>query len=322
MDYTDRCGVCKDIAGTLVSFLRMAGFKAYPAMTMAGSRVEKIPADHFNHCVAVVELSNGTLMPLDPTWVPFCRELWSSAEQQQNYLPGVPQGVDLCVTPVSPAENHYVRINADNKLKADGTLVGKFTISAEGQSDSKIRRIFTTGFQSEWQNAMEKQLLNVSPKAVMKSVNYGSSPKDYQKAPISITFTYEIPEYAMIGDGEMIFKPFVLNNLYTQVLSFLNINTDIEVRKYGFRDACSRLVEVAEKLSLPTGYNMVCTEKQTSVDGKAAAFSGTLKQNGNKLMVDTRLSLNKRIYTAADWKEYRESVNAYKSYGEYIVIRK
>lgn len=35
MNYTDRCGVCKDIAGTLISFLRMAGFEAYPAMTMA-----------------------------------------------------------------------------------------------------------------------------------------------------------------------------------------------------------------------------------------------------------------------------------------------
>lgn len=42
MNYTDRCGVCKDIAGTLISFLRMAGFEAYPAMTMAGSRVESI----------------------------------------------------------------------------------------------------------------------------------------------------------------------------------------------------------------------------------------------------------------------------------------
>ena len=68
MNYTDRCGVCKDIAGTLVSFLRMAGFEAYPAMTMAGSRVESIPADHFNHCVAVVKLADGTYMPLDPTW--------------------------------------------------------------------------------------------------------------------------------------------------------------------------------------------------------------------------------------------------------------
>ena len=84
MNYTDRCGVCKDIAGTLISFLRMAGFEAYPAMTMAGSRVESIPADHFNHCVAVVKLSNGTYMPLDPTWVPFCRELWSSAEQDRK----------------------------------------------------------------------------------------------------------------------------------------------------------------------------------------------------------------------------------------------
>ena len=322
MNYTDRCGVCKDIAGTLVAFLRMAGFDAYPAMTMAGSRVESIPADHFNHCVAVVKLSNGTLMPLDPTWVPFCRELWSSAEQQQNYLPGIPEGSDLCVTPVSAPENHYVRINADNSLKADGTLVGKFTISAEGQSDSNIRRIFTTGFQSEWRNTMEKQLLSVSPKAVMKSVDYGRSPKDYQKAPISITFTYEIPEYAMTGESELIFKPFVMNNLYTQVLSFLRINTDIEDRKYGFKDSCSRLVEVEEKLSLPSGYKMLGDEKQVNIDGQAADFDGMLKQDGGKILLDTRLSLYKRVYSAEDWDDFRNSVNAYKSFGEYIVVRK
>ena len=322
MNYTDRCGVCKDIAGTLVAFLRMAGFEAYPAMTMAGSRVESIPADHFNHCMAVVKLSNGTLMPLDPTWVPFCRELWSSAEQQQNYLPGIPEGSDLCVTPVSAPENHYVRIQAENRLNADGTLVGKFTISAEGQSDSNIRRIFTTGFQSEWRNTMEKQLLNVSPKAVMKSVDYGRSPKDYQKAPISITFTYEIPEYAMTGDGEMIFKPFVMNNLYTQVLSFLRINTDLKDRKYGFKDSCSRLVEVEEKLSLPSGYNMLGEERKISIDGEAADFGGILKQTGNKIILDTKLSLYKRVYTADDWDDFRNSVNAYKSFGEYIVVRK
>ena len=322
MNYTDRCGVCKDIAGTLVAFLRMAGFDAYPAMTMAGSRVESIPADHFNHCVAVVKLSNGTLMPLDPTWVPFCRELWSSAEQQQNYLPGIPEGSDLCVTPVSAPENHYVRIQAKNRLNADGTLVGKFTISAEGQSDSNIRRIFTTGFQSEWRNTMEKQLLNVSPKAVMKSVDYGRSPKDYQKAPISITFTYEIPEYAMTGDGELIFKPFVMNNLYTQVLSFLRINTDLEDRKYGFKDSCSRLVEVEEKLSLPSGYNMLGEERKISIDGEAADFGGILKQTGNKIFLDAKLSLYKRVYTADDWDDFRNSVNAYKSFGEYIVVRK
>ncbi|MBR5149922.1 MAG: DUF3857 and transglutaminase domain-containing protein, partial [Bacteroidaceae bacterium] len=33
MNFTDRCGVCKDKAAMLISMLRMAGFEAYPAMT-------------------------------------------------------------------------------------------------------------------------------------------------------------------------------------------------------------------------------------------------------------------------------------------------
>ena len=323
MNYTDRCGVCKDIAGTLIAFLRMAGFEAYPAMTMAGSRVESIPADHFNHCVAVVRLQDGTLMPLDPTWVPFCRELWSSAEQQQNYLPGTPEGTDLCLTPVSAPENHYVRIHADNRLAADGTLQGSFTIEAEGQSDSNIRRIFTTGFQSEWQNTMERQLLNVSPKARLLSVDYGSNPKDYQKAPIRITFRYEIPGYALAGDGgEMVFKPFVLNNLYTQVMSYLRIDTSLETRQYGFKDGCSRLVELDETLRLPSGYQLAGEPRQDSLSGQAADFEGSIAQKGNRLTVKTRLALKKRVYEAADWNSFRQAVNTAKSYGQYLVVKK
>ena len=317
MNYTDRCGVCKDIAGTLVAFLRMA----YPAMTMAGSRVESIPADHFNHCVAVVKLSNGTYMPLDPTWVPFCRELWSSAEQQQNYLPGVPEGSDLCLTPVSAPENHYVRIKADNKLDAKGTLTGQFTITAEGQSDSNIRRIFTTGWQSQWQSALESQLLAVSPKARLISVDYGKDPKNYQAAPIKMTFRYEIPGYALPGEREMLFKPLVMNNLYNQVKSYLRINTDLEERRYGFKDACSRLVELDETIQLPAGYKFVGDEKEDNVQSSAADFEGSLRQDGNKVMLHQKLALKKRVYEAGDWNGFRNAVNAHKSFGDYIIIK-
>lgn len=322
MNYTDRCGVCKDIAGTLVSFLRMAGFEAYPAMTMAGSRVESIPADHFNHCVAVVKLSNGTYMPLDPTWVPFCRELWSSAEQQQNYLPGVPEGSDLCVTPVSDPENHYVRIQADNRLDANGTLWGTFTIRAEGQSDSNIRSIFTRGFQSQWRATMERQLLAVSPKAKLLSVDYGKNPKDYQAAPIRITFRYEIPDYAMKGEGEMLFKPLVMNNLYNQVRSYLRINTEVKERKYGFKDGCSRLVELDETIQLPSGYTLINESKEDAMQGTGADFEGSLSQNGNKVILHNRLALKKRVYEASDWNSFRNAVEAHKTYGDYLVIKK
>ena len=321
MNYTDRCGVCKDIAGTLIAFLRMAGFEAYPAMTMAGSRVESIPADHFNHCVAVVKLSSGTYMPLDPTWVPFCRELWSSAEQQQNYLPGVPEGSDLCLTPVSAPENHYVRIKADNKLDANGTLTGQFTITAEGQSDSNIRRIFTGGWQTQWQSALEAQLLAVSPKARLISVDYGKDPKDYQAAPIKMTFRYEIPGYALPGEGEMLFKPMVMNNLYNQVKSYLRIDTDLEERQYGFKDACSRLVELDETIQLPAGYKLVSEAKEDSKQSNAADFEGYVHQGDGKVVLHQKLALKKRVYEAGDWDGFRNAVNAHKAFGNYLVIK-
>ena len=323
MNYTDRCGVCKDIAGTLIAFLRMAGFEAYPAMTMAGSRVESIPADHFNHCVAVVKLSNGTYMPLDPTWVPFCRELWSSAEQQQNYLPGVPEGSDLRLTPLSAPENHYVRIHADNHINERGTLRGRFTITAEGQSDSNIRRIFTTGWQSDWKNSLEKQLLAVSPKAKLLRVDYGKNPKDYQAAPIRITFSYEIPGYAIIAGDRMLLKPLVMNNLYNQVKSFLRINTDLETRQYGFKDGCSRLVEQEETIRVPKGYTLINTPKNDNWRSQAADFEGSLSQGKQQeIILRQRLALKKRVYDAADWEGFRTAVNAYKSYGEYIMIKR
>ena len=322
MNYTDRCGVCKDIAGTLISFLRMAGFEAYPAMTMAGSRVESIPADHFNHCVAVVKLSNGTYMPLDPTWVPFTRELWSSAEQQQNYLPGVPEGSDLCLTPLSAPENHYFRIKAENTIDENGTLKGTLTVSAEGQSDRGIRSIFTTGFQSEWRNNMERQLLNVSPKARLVSVNYGRNPKDYQAAPISITFRYEIPDYAVVGDGVMLFRPIAMNNVYNNVRSYLRINTSVEERQYGFKDGCSRLVELDETIRIPDGYTMVTSPKADEMQGSGADFSGSLSQEGNEVVLHNTLALKKRVYEPADWDSFRNAVNAHKAYGEYVVIKK
>lgn len=322
MNYTDRCGVCKDIAGTLISFLRMAGFEAYPAMTMAGSRVESIPADHFNHCVAVVKLSDGTYMPLDPTWVPFTRELWSSAEQQQNYLPGIPEGSDLCLTPLSAPENHYFRIKADNSIDENGTLKGTLTVTAEGQSDRGIRSIFTTGFQSEWRNNMERQLLNVSPKARLISVDYGKNPKDYQAAPISITFRYEIPGYAVKGDGVMLFRPMAMNNVYNNVRSYLRINTSVEERQYGFKDGCSRLVEIDETVRIPEGYAMVTAPKSDDMQGSGADFTGTLTQEGDKVVLHNTLALKKRVYEPADWESFRNAVNAHKAYGEYVVIKK
>lgn len=321
-NFDDRAGVCKDKAALLVSMLRMAGLEAYPAMTMAGSRIEAIPADHFNHCVAVVKSDEGVYIPLDPTWVPFNRELWSSAEQQQNYLPGVPESSDLCLSPISPAENHLLSLTSKATLKSDGTLVGSITVSAEGQSDAAVRRPFTTGFRALWQQAMEQELMNISREAKLVGVDYGKDPKDYQKAAIEITYRYEIPNYALVGDDEMMLRPVTMSNIYASVRSYLRIDSSIEEREHGFKDSCSRLVLLNEEITLPEGYALVAGAKEECCTSDAASFSGSIKSTGNQITIDQNLSLNKRVYEAEDWAGYRKAVNSHKEFGGDLLIKK
>ncbi len=325
-NFTDRAGVCKDKAALLISMLRMAGFEAYPAMTMAGSRIEKIPADHFNHCVAVVKLSNGQYMPLDPTWVPFNRELWSSAEQQQNYLPGVPEGSDLLLTPVSAPENHFFKLTANTRLLPDGTLEGEVTVNAEGQSDAAVRRPFLQSFVERVGRSLEAELQRVSPQAKLSGYSCPDA-KDYQKGPVVLKMKFTIPDYAVAGDGVMICRPFVLSNLYSGVKSFMRINTSKESRDYGFKDSCSRLVELKETMTLPKGYSMdgvSGTGNNVNVDSDIASFSSSVSGADNKVTIDARLSLGKRVYEAGEWSDFRSAVNAYKDLAdsEFVFVKK
>ena len=317
-NFTDRCGVCKDKAALLISMLRMAGFEAYPAMTMAGSRIEAIPADHFNHCVAVVKLGDGTYMPLDPTWVPFSRELWSSAEQQQNYLPGIPEGSDLCLTPLSAPENHYFRIKAASRLDANGKLTGSFTVEAEGLSDASARRPFTTGMRARVRAAIERELLNISPQARLLSYDAGKNPADYQQGPLSMTVRFEIPDYAAVGDGVMICQPIVKTGLYNSIYTFLRVSLTPETRRYAFKDSTSRLVELDESITLPAGYTLVGKPYEAEAGGQTVNYEGSCSQSGATLHLQQRISLGKRVYDAADWTQFRESVLGFKEINDLV----
>ena len=307
MNFTDRCGVCKDKAGMLITMLRAAGFESYPAMTMAGSRIDYIPADQFNHSVTVVKLRNGNYKILDPTWVPFLRELWSSAEQQQNYLMGLPEGADLMETPISAPENHFFRISGKSEILDDGTLKGEFILTAEGQSDASIRRMFTSNYKSEWEKSIEKELLKVAPQAVITKMDFGE-PYQYLKAHIRISVNYSIPDYAIVTDHEIIFTPFVAANLFQRGMAHMYIDTGLKERKYPFRDRCSRLVELNETIKLPQKGKLIAFEFDEHTGNDIASFKGNIALDGKSLAISQTIRLGKRIYEAEDWDVYRNAV--------------
>jgi hypothetical protein len=309
MTFLDRCGVCKDKAGMLITMLRAAGFESYPAMTMAGSRIDYIPADQFNHSVTVVKLHSGKYKMLDPTWVPFLRELWSSAEQQQGYLMGVPEGADLLYTPVSQASDHYFRITGTSEIKLDGSLEGEITVTGEGQSDGAIRRNFTGSAKSDWKSNIEKELLRIAPQAQMLALDYGKDPYDYMAGPITLKIKYRIPDYAIVTANQIIFTPFVASNLFRGAQGQLSFNTALKDRKYSFTDRCSRLVELKETVKLPAGYRYDKGKVTLQSDDVAVSSAGELVQQGQNLEFTFTGQYNKRIYEPRDWEPCRKAID-------------
>lgn len=319
MTFTDRAGVCKDKAGMLITMLRAAGFKSYPAMTMAGSRIDYIPADQFNHCVTVVKRKNGNYQLLDPTWVPFLRELWSSAEQQQQYLMGVPEGADLGTTPLSSPENHYIRVTSNSELLADGTLKGTLTITAEGQSDGSVRRYFKYSNKTHWDQNIEQEFLRVNPKATINALDYGD-PLDYLSGPIRIKIGFTIPDYAVVSGNTLFFKPLMASGLFRSAQSHLYFDTDLKERKYAFRDRCSRQVEVNETIRIPNLKGPIRIPEAADEKGTVASIIGGYSIEDDTLLFSEKITLGKRIYEAEEWPQYRVVVEAQNRFSDERVV--
>ncbi|NOX48508.1 MAG: DUF3857 and transglutaminase domain-containing protein [Chlorobi bacterium] len=307
MTFSDRCGVCKDKAGMLITMLRAAGFKSYAAMTMAGSRIDAIPADQFNHSVSVVKMSDGKYHLLDPTWVPFVRELWSSLEQQQNYLMGVPEGAGLMITPISPPKNHYFKITGNSRLMKDGSLEGQLVIDAEGQSDASVRRIYTSNYREAWGTALEKELKKTYPRIMIAKQDYGN-PMDYQSAPFHAVISYRIPDYAIVTENEIIITPMAVSGIFKRAMSHIYFDTKPEERKYNFRDRCSRQVMLSETVELPFGSEITYQPELSMTSGTGASFKGGYTIDGKSLSVSENLKFKKRVYEPEDWGSFREAV--------------
>ncbi len=312
MTFRDRCGVCKDKAGMLVTMLRAAGLESYPAMTMAGSRIDRIPADQFNHSVTVWKRGPSDYVLLDPTWVPGVRELWSSAEQQQEYLMGVPEGADLRSTPLSAPENHYFRVRGESELLPDGTLTGNVSLEAEGQADAQIRRQLVRSPKSLWQGYFDRAVYEISPAAELTSLRF-TDPYDISE-PMRITFQYRIPGYARIVGEKIVFTPIVARHLFADpgTNAYLHMNFEAETKQYPFATRCSFLIDFAEKVKLPKKYKALHLPEFATTKGEAADYQAGYKIEKNELRFEQLLRLKKRIYAAEEWPNFRQAVTLVK----------
>jgi hypothetical protein len=319
MSFADRCGVCKDKAGMLITLLRSAGYEAWPALTFAGARVEEIPADQFNHSVVAWRHKDGTYTMLDPTWVPYSTELWSSAEQEQNYIIGTPWGEGLMETPYSPPEKHVLKIVSRGEVNAAGDLAGTMRITATNYMDQRLRRMVGTHKKDDLVAYIESWLAAVSPQVELVKYTAGD-PLDFVHE-YAVDIQYRVPRYAVAAEGGVDFaSPAWKLGFGAPGLLMVASLIGPEKRENPLFFMYTQSLECDESIRLPGGLEARELEKKSAGAGEYASYTMERALAGPVLENKGTVLVKHRMVPAASYAEFRSTLKAADDYGTARVI--
>jgi transglutaminase-like putative cysteine protease len=313
MIFEQRSGVCKDIAGMLITMMRAAGLNAHPAMTMAGSRIEDLPADQFNHCVVALRKSDGSYEMYDPTWVPNYKDIWSKSESEQHYLIGSETGEHLSRIRYSPPDESPMKVTNTARILSDGTLEGTFDFQSDGSMDSRLRRIFVGSRKTELRNALASMLRAISDRVEVTSIEHGDA-LDFKKA-MWWSVGYRIPEYSLRVDSAYEFKSPMMQLTTNSGTIFSPGTYDWpEKRHDDLFFYTTQLLDASETITLLSGYRVTSPKNGQKVDETYASFAGSSEMTGSILKVSQKVEVRRRQIPPDGYAGFRRAIKEARTY--------
>jgi len=317
MIFEQRSGVCKDIAGMLITMMRAADMDSYGAMTMAGSKIEEVPADQFNHCVCALRKDDGSFVMYDPTWVPYMNDIWSKYECEQQYLVGTSRGEGLDSIEYSPAEESPLRIAHEAKLSEDGTLTGSIRFETAGAMDSRLRNLVG------WRRAVDvrrdiAQLLSPLGNRVTIT-DYEHPRRDDFSQNMWLEIDYAVPGFAFaIEDGLEFTSPvssIVLNNGWLFRAGVYDWADERETKLFLW---FTQLLDVEETIRLPGGYDIEEPPSSEAVDETYAFFEAGSEQDGRDLVITQRAEVRRRMIPPDGYEGFVAAISAAQEWGDEV----
>jgi hypothetical protein len=313
MIFEQRSGVCKDIAGMLITMMRAAGLEANPAMTMAGSRIEEIPADQFNHCVVALHKADGSYVMYDPTWVPDYKDIWSKSESEQHYLIGSATGERLSRIRYSPPGESPMHVSHVGRISPDGALQGEFSFTSDGSMDSRLRRICANNRRSEISAVLAGMLKVISDRIEITSVEHGNH-LDF-KTSMWWRVKYRVPEYAVpVANGLEFRSPMMLLTTNSSTMFGPATGEWPEKRSDDVFLYTTQLLDGKETLQLPSGYKVQTPAQGKKVEETYAGFSGTAAETAGTFTVSQQMEVKRRQIPPDGYPGFRKMIKEAKDY--------
>ncbi len=317
MIFQQRSGVCKDIAGMLVTMMRAAKMDSYAAMTMAGSRIEDLPADQFNHCVVALRKDDGRFVMFDPTWAPFYRDIWSKLESEQHYVIGTPRGEALSRIPYSPPEESPLFVTSTARIDAEGNLEGTLELHSDGAIDSRLRRMLTGSRRCDLDAFIAGVLQPISDRVEGISYEHGEL-LDFSRG-MWWRISYRVPEYALPVDGGLEFRsPMMQVTTSNRYLLRPGGYEWQEERSGDLFLYYTQLLTGEEEISLPKGLSLSNPPESDEVDETYAYWKGSSEMKGRLLQVNQRVEIRRRQIPPDGYPGFRDAINGARDYAETV----
>ena len=313
MTLSDRCGVCKDIAGMSITLLRALGFTVYPAMTMAGARVELIPADQFNHCVVAIKRHDGSFTMIDPTWMPYAMGIWSPAEGEQHYVIGSPEGEERMAIRSYTAQENLTTVDLKGSLNENGDLEGTITVQALAYGDTRLRRTIAYTAVQNRERMFAGWLANMAPNAELISAKCGVL-DDFSK-PLILEIRFRTPGYALKAGDFMLYSPAAVKVAQAAPRPF-QLVTDLksEERESLLMVWNPRQVIIREDITLPRGYALEEIPGKVNVGDKIASCAVEISLQNGALTSSVDYIIAQRTIAPENYAPVKKSYDAVKDF--------
>ncbi len=317
MIFEQRSGVCKDIAGMLITMMRAAGMDSYAAMTMAGSRIEETPADQFNHCVCALRKDDGSFEMYDPTWVPNNNDIWSKYETEQQYLVGTPTGEGLATIDYSPPAESPLRVTNRARIDDNGDLTGTFRLEGSGAMDTRLRGMVSYARLADVPDNIAWDLSVLSNRVIVDKLEH-IRPDDFS-SDAWIEISYHVPDYAFPAEGGLEFRsPMMTLTMENGWLCRACYYDWAEERQGDVFLWFTQLIDGSETIELPSGYELAEKPDAKEVDETYAAFDGSASTEGSRLKLSERMEIRRRQIPTEGYEGFKKTIDEAKDFGEFV----
>lgn len=308
--FHDRAGVCKDKAGILVTMLRVAGFDSFLVMTMARQRVDRVPADQFNHAVTCIRWPDGSLLLLDPTWMPKSRDNWSTLEPDQDVVYGLPEGGGWSQSPYFPPEDCLASWKGASTIDADNALTGTLHFSATGAPEGRLRRALAAMHPSERSDYFDRTFQRIAPNARATRVDY-MDPLDFS-GPIQVEADYDAAGFTLgQGPRRYLALPMLQSVFGDRTIYDLFGNTSTEKRRYGLKLLATRLGRFEETITLPPGWKVTRQPDPVELDGPSAALHFQIEVEPGRIHYTCDLVVKKWTIPPEDYANFKQVIDKF-----------